>query len=224
MSGIINETEYIDVQALQKELQPDQQDNPNQDPSTQQQKQDPSQPLPDKRRERIAKMHADGMDLHAAWINTSNRAIKKQSAYKMAVVLRKDKDFSERVLFLRSQKLSSSMIPDVTTAEGRRRVLQDVIGAYYRSEARAPEVISALKELSSIYGDREAMERERKRLDPADICAWLVSANMQGLTPGELIAQEDGLKRVARAVVEALGVDSVQVMLGEDVAAYRRKG
>jgi len=182
---------------------------------------DPSQPLPDKRRERTAQLHADGIKLSVAWSQTANGAITKDAAYGGASRLRNEPEFMSRVEHLRKKytectsnvhSMHNGMVPDLDTMAGREQVLKDMIESFYTQNARPEAVRQALSELIKLKGDLEQAELDRRKLDPVEVTKWLLEAELDGRSPAQVIAQEhDGLKTVAKAVKCTLGVHGVLI-------------
>ena len=192
-----------------------------------------SKPLQDKRREKVARLHATGIKLHDAWRQTANTPMSKGAAYQRASKLRKELDFMSRVNYLRQIATENTgakqgqndppgtlgQMPDITTSQGVVQVYHDVVRRYYEGSARTQEVVTALKELSAIMGIKEQAELERRAIDPTQLCQWLFEAELQGKTPAEVLEERTGgLQRLCEAVKDALRIRGVMLCSDTETA------
>jgi len=184
---------------------------------------DPSLTLKDKRREEVANLHARGQRIVDAWMVTAPTKISKQAGRAGALTLRREPSFLARVEYLK-EEIANKFSPNFKTKEGRISAWEHIAEGYFAEEktTSSADALKAVKELSNIYGDKEAAERERLKVDPSEICAWIMKARMQGLEPGEeLVKTQQGLQTLADTIRKAFKLSGVFV---ETPARYAKTG
>lgn len=101
-------------------------------------------------------------------------------------------------------------MPDVLTRAGRLAAFVDVVRAFYAGDARPPEALAAIRELSKVHDDAGAIQEERQAPRPEAIAAWILRHALQG----EPIRAGLDLTAVCLAIRKALGVDLVIIKHG----------
>lgn len=101
-------------------------------------------------------------------------------------------------------------MPDVMTRQGRLQAFVDVVQAFYRGDARPPEALAAIRELSKVHDDAGQIAEEKQAPRPEAIAAWILRHALQG----QPIRAGLDLTAVCLAIRKALCVDLVIIKHG----------
>ena len=172
---------------------------------------DASVALSNRRYEKMVKLVVNGTTQTDAYISTSNTLTTRKSAKEGASAIMRRPDVAARMAWLRD--IDESRPPknapkkhNLRTKEGLARKLEELVHA---GDSRNPEVISAVKELASLYGIRGPDASMDAHVDPGQLGAWLTRQECAGVDPATLL-KEDGLERVLAAISKVLAITREQ--------------
>ena len=184
---------------------------------------DPAEPLKNQKHELFARRLTNGEDPRDIYISLYPDCKSRETAAQGASRINRRAEIRARVNWLTDQRNPIKEVdpaqecPDLGTRAGRLRFYEVMARRAYEGDATGNTGMAAIKELITLHGDREQIEMERTGVDPVQVCAYLIRAHLDGISPREALKVD--LQAVAAAVVRALDVDACLLKVGDKSVA-----
>ena len=109
----------------------------------------------------------------------------------------------------RSTPPKERTVYDLTTTQGRRNHLIQLA-----KSTKDADALRALKELEASYASDKDPD---SKLDPAEVCAFIVRHQLYGEDPATVLLQKRGVRTVMQAMADGFGIDAIHARVGEEV-------